>query len=121
MPPKERPGDDRTPILATTVYNACLVKREFYLAFGSLDQWDDHLSRVNVGKRGRPFQYPEAFIARMRAIHVFPQMPYRQMEDFVWKLATVIPGFKAADYTALWIKDPGLALPGGDAAITGVE
>lgn len=49
----------------------------------------------------------------MWAIHVFLQMPYRQMEGFVRKLATVIPGFKAADYTTFFlrIKDPDLSLP----------
>lgn len=57
---------------------------------------------MNAGKRGRPFQYPEPFIAWMACIHVFLQMPYRQMEGFVRKLATFIPGFTAADYTTLF-------------------
>ncbi len=57
---------------------------------------------MNAGKRGRPFQYPEPFIAWMACIHVFLQMPYRQMEGFARKLAGFIPSLKAADYTTLF-------------------
>jgi len=57
---------------------------------------------MNAGKRGRPFLYPEGFIAGMVRIRVFLQIPYRQMEGFVRNLATFIPRLKAADYTTLF-------------------
>jgi hypothetical protein len=38
----------------------------------------------------------------MARIHVFLQIPYRQMEGFVRNLATFIPGIKVADYTTLF-------------------
>ncbi len=102
--PRKNAGDARTPILATGgIYTERLVKHgEFYLSFDFVDQWDDHLSQMNAGKCGRPFQYPEPFIAWMAGIHAFLQMPYRQMEGFVRELATVIPGLAAADYTTLF-------------------
>jgi hypothetical protein len=100
---KERWGrpyiDDRD----WSIYNKQLVKRgEFYLSLDFIDQWDDLLARMNLGKRGRPFQYPEPFIAWMACIHIFLQLPYRRREGFVRKLATFIPGLVAADYTILF-------------------
>ena len=69
---------------------------------GFIEQWDDLLGQMNAGKRGRPFRCPEPFIAWMACIHVFLQMPYRQMEGFVWTLATFIPSLRAANYTTLF-------------------
>ena len=114
MAKKERWGRPYPDHRDWCIYNELLVKRgEFYLSFDFIDQWDDQLARVNAGKRGRPFQYPEPFIAWMARIHIFLQMPYRQMEGFVRNLATFIPGLKAADYTTLFrrIKDLDLSLP----------
>jgi len=113
MPRKERWGRPYSDTRDWSIYNELLVKRgEFYLSFDFIDQWDDHLFQMNAGKRGRPFQYPEPFIAWMARIHIFLQLPYRQMEGFVRKLATFIPGLKAADYTTLFrrIKDLDLSL-----------
>ena len=111
MPRKERWGrpypDDRD----WGIYNELLVKRgEFYLSLEFIDQWDDQLARMNAGKPGRPFQYPDSFVEWMARIHVFLQMPYRQMEGFVRNLATFIPGIKAADYTTLFRRMKSLAL-----------
>ena len=57
---------------------------------------------MNADKRGRPYQYPEPFIAWMACIHVFLQMPYHQMEGFVRTLAPFLPNLMAADYTTLF-------------------
>lgn len=74
------------------IYNERLVKRgEFSLSFDFISQWDELLDRMDAGKRGRPYRYPEPFIAWMACIHIFLQMPYRQMEGFVRKLAAFIP------------------------------
>jgi len=114
MPRNERWGRPYPDTRDWSIYNACLVKRgEFYLSLDFIDRWDDHLSQMNAGKRGRPFQYPESFIAWMARIHTFLQMPYRQMEGFVRRLAAFIPGLKAADYTTLFrrIQRLDLSLP----------
>ena len=67
---------------------------------------------MNADKRGRPYLYPEPLIAWTACIHISLQTPYRQMEDFVRKLATFIPGLVAADYTTLfrWIQHLDLSL-----------
>ncbi|NLB01332.1 MAG: IS5 family transposase [Methanomicrobiales archaeon] len=93
------------------MYNKLLTKRgEFYLSLDFVDQWDAQLAEMNAGKRGRSFQYPESFIAWMARIHIFLQMPYRQMEGFVRKLVTFIPSLKAADYTTLFCRIKNLDL-----------
>jgi len=60
------------------------------------------LARMNAGKPGRPFRILKVLLRGWLAIYTFLQMPYRQMEGFVRKLATFIPGLVAADYTTLF-------------------
>ncbi|NVO66699.1 IS5 family transposase [Methanofollis tationis] len=86
-----------------SIYNERLVRRgEFYLSLDFIDHWTDLVSRMNTGKPGRPFHYPEPFITWMAFIHVFLQMPYRQMEGFTRKLSIFIPSLVSADYTTLF-------------------
>jgi len=100
MATKERWGRPYPDSRNWSIYNERLVRcGEFYLSLEFIEQWDDLLARMNAGKRGRPFQYPEPFIARIACIHVFP---YRQMEGFARQLATFIPTLRAADYTTLF-------------------
>jgi len=79
-----------------------LIKRgEFYLDIEFVESWDEDAKRMNRGKRGRPFRYPEAFIQWMSLVRVFFSMPYRQMQGFVQKLSVFVP-LRAADYTTLF-------------------
>ncbi len=113
MPKKERWGRPHTDHRNWIVYNERLVRRgEFYLALDFVDHWADHLYQMNRGKRGHPFQYPHLFIQWMACVHLFLQMPYRQMEGFTRKLRLFIPGLQSADYTTLFrrIRDLDLSL-----------
>ena len=86
-----------------STYNEHLVRRgEFYLSLDFVDQWDNLLTQMNNNKRGHPFQYPNPFIEWMACIHIFLQMPYRQMEGFTRKLSDFIPKLESADYTTLF-------------------
>jgi transposase len=88
-----------------------LVKRgEFYLDIEFVESWDEDTKRMNRGKRGRPFRYPEAFIRWMTVVHVFFCMPYRQMQGFAQRLSRFLP-LKAADYTTLFKRISLLDLP----------
>jgi len=79
-----------------------LIKRgEFYLDIEFVESWDEDAKRMNRGKRGRPFRYPQTFIQWMSLIHTFFRMPYRQMQGFAEKLSVFIP-LRAADYTTLF-------------------
>ncbi|MCD6126753.1 MAG: IS5 family transposase [Thaumarchaeota archaeon] len=84
-------------------YNEHLVKRgEFYLSLDFLQSWDEEIRRMNSGKRGRPFLYPDSFI-RFTAIlyHVF-SLPYRQLEGVLRSLFRYLKRAKSPDYTTLF-------------------
>lgn len=103
MVKKERWGNPHKDNRDWTVYNERLIRRgEFYLSLDFIKQWETHLAEMNKGKRGRPFQYPSLFIDWMACVHIFLQMPYRQMEGFTRKLSTFIPNLRSADYTTLF-------------------
>ena len=103
MSKKERWGSPYKDNRDWKIYNEGLVKRgEFYLSLDFIKQWDAHILMMNQGKRGHPFVYPSLFIDWMVCIHVFLQMPYRQMEGFTRKLSVFIPNLQSADYTTLF-------------------
>lgn len=86
-------------------YNDKLIKRgEFYLSLDFVDSWDTELERMNYGKRGRPFIYPEPFIQFAAMACTFFHLPYRQLEGFINQLSHYVPGLKSADYTTLWYR-----------------
>ena len=44
-------------------YNESLVKRgEILIDFDVIDNWDSELEKMNEGKKGRKFVYPDSFI-----------------------------------------------------------
>lgn len=82
-------------------YNDRLVRRgEFYISLDFLDHWDEEVARMNEGKRGRPFKFPERLMEFLAFLHV-AFLPYRQMEGFLRKLSEYIPKLEAADYTTI--------------------
>jgi hypothetical protein len=92
-------------------YNETLVLRgDFYLDFGFLESWNEELSLMNEGKRGRPFLYPEGFVLFSGAFYEFFHLPFRQLEGVLRKLSKYVPGLKAADYTTLWHRINSLVL-----------
>lgn len=55
-------------------YNEWLVRRsEVMLDFDVIDGWKDELEKINEGKVGEPYHYPESFI-QMLGVHasLFP-------------------------------------------------
>ena len=75
-----------------------------------LDSWDKELKKMNQGKRGRPFEYPETFAQFSGLLYVFFHLPYRQLEGALRKLEKFIPKLKAADYSTLWHRITNLKL-----------
>jgi Transposase DDE domain len=83
-------------------YNAQLVRRgEFYLDLECVKNWHRELKQMNRKKSGAPYKYPESFILFASIIYSFFRMPYRQLEGFIDKLGTFVPGLVSADYTTL--------------------
>jgi hypothetical protein len=84
---------------------------ESYVAQGVLllqhdwvDDWDDELERMNEGKSGRPYQYPESLIRFAETLQTILRLPLRQLEGFLKALACFIK-FQVPDYTTLWHRE----------------
>ncbi len=92
-------------------YNAQLVRRgEFYLDLECVKNWQRELREMNRKKPGSPYKYPDSFILFASIIYSFFHMPYRQLEGFIDRLGTFVPGLISADYTTLHRRISKLAL-----------
>lgn len=82
-------------------YNEALVRRgEILLDMDFIDSWPDELARMNEGKVGKPFEYPESFLAMLAVVHAY-LLPYRQLEGFTKALTKHVDGLDAPDYTSI--------------------
>ena len=60
-------------------YNKSLVRRgEILLGFDVIDNWDKELEKMNKGKTGEPFHYPDTFVLMLGYAKVYFHLPYRQ-------------------------------------------
>lgn len=65
-------------------YNESLVKRgEILLDFDVIDNWHVELEKMNEGKEGRKFVYPDSFIKLLGYMRAYFHLPYRQTEGIV--------------------------------------
>lgn len=82
-------------------YNEALVRRgEILLDMDFIDSWPDELARMNEGKVGKPFEYPESFLTMLAVVHAY-LLPYRQLEGFTRALTRHVDGLNAPDYTSI--------------------
>jgi len=65
-----------------------------------LENWNEELNKMNSGKAGRPFKFPQTFMHFLAFLHV-AFLPLRQMEGFLRKLSEYIPRLKVADYSTI--------------------
>lgn len=65
-------------------YNESLVRRgEILPGFDVMGNWDKELEKMNEGKVGEPFHYPDAFVLMPGYAKVYFHLPYRQTEGIV--------------------------------------
>jgi hypothetical protein len=65
-------------------YNESLIRRgEILLDFDVIDSWDSELEKMNQGKEGRKFVYPDSFIKLLGYMRAYFHLPYRQTEGIV--------------------------------------
>jgi transposase len=65
-------------------YNRSLVRRgEILFSYDFLDTWGYELERMNEGKKGKPFTFPNSFILVMGYIRYSFHLPYRQTEGII--------------------------------------
>ena len=62
--------------------NEALVRRGVILFdMDFINSWPDELARMNEGKAGKPFGYPESFLAMLSVVHAY-MLPYKPLEGF---------------------------------------
>ncbi len=98
-------------------YNEELVIRGMFLFdLDFADQWDSELMRMNLGKRGSPYRFPESF---MKFLVLWKQyLDYRGLEGITrcMQHEGLIPGY--GDYTTIWHRIHGMV---PDLDIAGLE
>lgn len=83
-------------------YNAALVRRgEILLDFSAVKGWKGELDKMNEGKEGGQYEYPDSFIKLLAFVHAYLRLPYRQLEGFVRTLSRHVDGLKAPDYSSM--------------------
>ena len=65
-------------------YNKKLIRRgEVMLDFDVIDIWHSELERMNDGKKGAQYDYPDSFIQLLGYMRIYFHLPYRQAEGVV--------------------------------------
>ncbi len=82
-------------------YNKAAIRRgEILLDMDFIDSWPNELARMNEGKVGKPFVYPESFLVMLSVVHAY-LLPYRQLEEFTKVLTKHVGGLHTPDYTSI--------------------
>jgi IS5 family transposase len=82
--------------------NEGLVKRgEILLDLRILDRWDSELERMNEGKEGGQYVYPEIFVRLLSCMRVLFHLPFRQTEGFLKALRKFDSRIQVPDYSTI--------------------
>jgi transposase len=85
-------------------YNESLVKRgEMLFDSSFLQNWRAELKKMNKGKEGPHYRYPNSLISLLATVHVC-LLPYRQLEGFLRMMSIHIKKLKEVvpDFTTIW-------------------
>ena len=85
-------------------YNESLVKRgEMLFDSGFLQNWRAEIKKMNKGKEGPHFRYPNSLISLLAIVHAY-LLPYRQLEGFLRMMSIHIKKLKETvpDFTTIW-------------------
>lgn len=86
-------------------YNESLVRRgEMLFDPGFLQNWRVELKKMNEGKEGPHYRYPNSLISLLLAtVHAY-LLPYRQLEGFLRMMSVHIKKLKEVvpDFTTIW-------------------
>jgi len=82
--------------------NEGLVKRgEILLDLRILDSWDSELERMNKGKEGGRYVYPDVFMRLLGYMRMLFHLPYRQTEGFLKALRRFDSRIQVPDYSTI--------------------
>jgi hypothetical protein len=66
------------------IYNESLVRRgEIVLDFDMIDKRNNELHKMNQGKEGASYRYPDSFVQLLGYMRVYFHLPFRQTEGVV--------------------------------------
>lgn len=85
-------------------YNECLVRRgEMLFDSGFLQNWRAELKKMNEGKEGPHYRYPNSLISLLATVHAY-LLPYRQLEGFLRMMSKYVKKLKEVvqDFTTIW-------------------
>ena len=66
-----------------------------------MEKWDKEIEKMNKGKRGRPYDYPQSFMIFLKVMHDCIHIRYRQLEGFIRSLAKYIPKIEAPSFSQI--------------------
>ncbi len=85
-------------------YNESLVRRgEILFDSSFLQNWRAELKRINEGKEGPHYHYPNSLISLLATVHVY-LLPYRQLEGFLRMMSVHMKRLReiVPDFTTIW-------------------
>ena len=85
-------------------YNESLARRgEMLFDSGFLQNWRAELKKMNKGKEGPHFRYPNSLISLLASVHAY-LLPYRHLEGFLRMMSVHIKKLKEVvpDFTTIW-------------------
>jgi hypothetical protein len=85
-------------------YNESLVKRgEMLFDSGFLQNWRAELKKMDKGKEGPHYRYPNSLISLLATVHAY-LLPYRQLEGFLRMMSIHIKKLRETvpDFTTIW-------------------
>lgn len=78
------------------------IRRGVFLACPEfLGDWQAELARMNEGKRGGPYEYPDSLIDFTARVKYFNGMASRVVEGFLLGLSAYVPNVKRCDHTTI--------------------
>jgi hypothetical protein len=66
-----------------------------------IDQWNSYLEKLNQGKLGGPYQYPESYIKFLNCVRVHFHISYRELEKIVNEMSKYIGGIENPNYSTI--------------------
>ena len=78
-----------------------MKRGEILLDLRILDGWGSELERMNAGKEGGRYVYPEIFIKLLGYMHLLFHLPYRQTEGFLRALRRFDSRIQVPDYSTI--------------------
>ncbi len=76
-----------------------VLQGEFFFDLKFLENWDNELAKMNKGKRGSPYQYPNSLFNWLSPIYSF--FSSRKLEGCLNQLSKYIPKLKSCDHSTI--------------------